>query len=53
LTTPSPEHLAHVKAARHALEQLLEAMDWPAEELAFHRAIDRLLQLEEEWSPQP
>jgi len=53
MSIPSPEHLTHAKSAKQALERLLETMDWPAEELAFHRCIDRLLQLEEEWGPKP
>ena len=36
------------KEARSSLERLLEALGWPAEESAFHRAIDRLLQVEED-----
>lgn len=36
------------RQARGAMEQLLEALHWPAEETAFHRTIDRCLQLEEE-----
>lgn len=53
MSVPGPEHLAHAKAARQSLEQLLAAMGWPADEMAFHRCIDRLLQLEEEWGPRP
>jgi hypothetical protein len=51
MSVPGPEHLAHAKAAHQALEHLLVTMAWPPEEMAFHRCIDRLLQLEEEWSP--
>ncbi|MGH8615540.1 MAG: hypothetical protein ACREYF_26860 [Gammaproteobacteria bacterium] len=48
--TPAPQGqriAALAKDARRTLEALLEALGWPAGELAFHRAVDRLLQLEE------
>jgi hypothetical protein len=50
MSLQGPEHLAHVKTARQSLEQLLAVMGWPTDEMAFHRCIDRLLQLEDEWS---
>lgn len=34
--------------ARRGIESLLDALGWPADEIAFHRAIDRLIQLEED-----
>jgi hypothetical protein len=36
------------REARSSLERLLEALGWPADEAAFHCAIDRLLILEEQ-----
>lgn len=36
------------REARGGLERLLEALGWPADEGAFRRAIDRLLQVEED-----
>jgi hypothetical protein len=36
------------KQARGGIETLLEVLGWPTDELVFHRAIDRLLQLGEQ-----
>jgi hypothetical protein len=48
MTKERPEPIAHLaKVARGALEAVLDRLDWPASELAFHRCIDRLIQLEE------
>jgi hypothetical protein len=41
-----PAELA--REARYRLEAVLELLCWPKDEAVFHRAIDRLLQLEEE-----
>lgn len=37
------------KDARHGLEALLEGLHWPRDEESFHRCIDRLIQIEEEF----
>jgi hypothetical protein len=46
--TAKPRTIRLAKEARGSLEQLLESLGWPADDMALHRAVDRCLELEGE-----
>ena len=49
MTTEKRQGISQLaKRARVSTEALLDALGWPKEDLALHRAVDRLLQIEEE-----